>query len=88
MDRKQAIIGAATIAGGLLAASSAYALSGGIVANHGGDGAGRLSPVVQMAPTGGPATTAPPTTAKGEVEHREHGVEHEAGDVEGREDDD
>lgn len=91
MDRKKAIIGAATVAGSLLAASSAYALSGGIVANHGGDGAGRLNPVLDAAPTGGSTATVPPNTGKDEVEHRDGGSEHgvgEAPEIEGRGDDD
>ncbi len=63
MDRRKAIIGAATVAGSLLAASSAYALTGGIVASHGGDGAGQLNPVLDASPTGGSTTTGPLTAA-------------------------
>jgi hypothetical protein len=50
MERKKALIAAATIAGTLLAASTAYALTGGIVAST-ADGAGNLSPVTGAGPT-------------------------------------
>ena len=91
MDRKKAIIGAATVAGSLLAASSAYALTGGIVANHGGDGAGRLNPVVDVAPTGGANPQAGDEAGHDELEHRDGDTGHGAGgppEVEGRADDD
>jgi hypothetical protein len=63
MDRKKAIIGAATVAGSLLAASSAYALTSGIVGNGGDDGAGNLTPVLDVAPTEG--STVPSTSVDG-----------------------
>jgi hypothetical protein len=53
MDRKKAIIGAATVAGSLLAASSAYALTSGILGNGDDDGAGNLTPVLDVAPPDG-----------------------------------
>jgi hypothetical protein len=65
MDRKKAIIAAATVAGSLLAASSAYALTSGIVDNGGHDGAGDLNPVLDVAPADGSTTTVPPMTAGG-----------------------
>src|SRR5262245_59008623 len=61
MDRKKAIVAAATVAGSLLAASSAYALTSGIVGSAGGDGAGELNPVLDEAPTGASTTTVPTT---------------------------
>src|SRR5262245_44730643 len=57
MDRKKAIVAAATVAGSLLAASSAYALTSGIVGSGRGDGAGDLNPVLDVAPTGASAAT-------------------------------
>jgi hypothetical protein len=65
MDRKKAIIAAATVAGSLLAASSAYALTSGIVDNGGHDGAGDMSPVVDVAPTDASTTTLAPATTGG-----------------------
>jgi hypothetical protein len=59
MDRKKGIVAAATIAGSLLATSTAYALTSGIIGGGPDDGAGDLSPVVEV-PTATGATTAAP----------------------------
>jgi len=61
MERRKAIVAAATVAGSLLAASTAYALTSGIVAGGPNDGAGTLSPVVEapVASDMTPSTTAP-----------------------------
>jgi hypothetical protein len=59
MDRKKAVVAAATVVGSLLAASTAYALTSGIVDGGPGDGAGNLSPVVG---TPAPSDASPSTT--------------------------
>jgi hypothetical protein len=67
MERRKAVVAAATVAGTLLAASSAYAFTSGIV--DGGspdDGAGNLSPVLEeeAPPIGAP--TGPGVTVTGD----------------------
>lgn len=71
MDRKKAVVAAATIAGSLLAASTAYALTSGVVGGGPDDGAGDLSPVVEVPAASGGGATADPATAPslGEDDH-------------------
>ena len=64
MDRKKAIIAAATVAGSLLAASSAYALTSGVIGTNADDGAGDLSPVLDVNAVD--ETTTVPTTSPGD----------------------
>lgn len=73
MDRKKALITAGAVSGTLFAASTAFALSGGLLDLDAQDGAGTLEPVASLsgqpavpAPTSAevaPATVAPPAPA-------------------------
>lgn len=56
MERKKSVVAAGIITGGLLVASAAYALTGGILAGGTGDGAGSLAPVVATTTDVTPAT--------------------------------
>ena len=74
MERKKALIAAGAVSGTLLAASTAFALTGGIVDSGADDGAGSVSPVtastieqtltqVPATPLVGPPATQPVTTS-------------------------
>ncbi len=56
MERKRSLIVAGAVSGTLLAASTAYALTGGLLDRPADDGAGTLAPVT--ATIGGSPTTA------------------------------
>lgn len=64
MDRRKAVVAAATMAGSLLAASTAYALTSGVIGGGPDDGAGDLSPIVET--PAAPDTTTTPRPASGE----------------------
>lgn len=65
MQRKRAIVAAATVAGTLLAASTAYAFTSGVVDTPNDDGAGELTPVVDT-PTTAPQAQ-PPASSRVDV---------------------
>jgi hypothetical protein len=103
MNRRKSLIVAGAVAGSLFAASTAYALTSGIIDNSNGDGAGTLSPVVDAPaspdaqPPAAPSVTrtddAPVTTSTASDVGRsgddddEHESEHEI-EFEGADDDD
>jgi hypothetical protein len=63
VERKRSLIVAAAVSGTLLAASTAYALTGGLLDRPANDGAGTLAPVtatLEDAPASAVTTPAPP----------------------------
>lgn len=95
MERKQSIVAAGIVSGGLLVASAAYALTAGFLGNDTGDGAGTLDPVVatSVLPPSTTTTLAPSATSSTAAEYvDDHGGDRRAPAdderYEGRDDDD
>jgi hypothetical protein len=99
MERRKAIIAAATASLTLLAGGAAIGINTGIVSATGDDGVGRISPVEQVTTTDAPADPGQPVpsgsdlSAGGDDESRyedesEHDDEHDDEGLDGTHDDD
>lgn len=64
MDRKKALITAGAVSGTLFAASTAFALSGGLLDLDARDGAGTLEPVASLSGQPAVPTATAPTSAE------------------------
>jgi hypothetical protein len=87
MDRRKTMVAAAAVAGTLLAASSAYALTSGALDGGRGDGAGKLTPVVEQQ-VGDRQTTTTSRTGDDRHDRRADDQENDDHEREGREADD